>query len=108
MILKCIVENLNLGTFYDTELNSEGDGPTRGLLRDYESSDGPSFEALVASSGTMGAKCLLMVLMTPHSPHLGTSPAHSVSLSASPTTAHLTSPQLYLDINTAAKQILQL
>ena len=62
----------------------------------------------VASSGSMGAKCLLMVLMTPHSPHLGTSPAHSVSLSASPTTAHLTSPQLYLDINTAAKQILQL
>ena len=37
----------------------------------------------------MGAKCLLMVLMTPHSPHLGTSPVHSVSLSASPTTATL-------------------
>ena len=34
---------MNLGTFYDTELNSEGEG----LLRDYESSDGPSFEALV-------------------------------------------------------------
>ena len=39
--------NLNLGTFYDTELNSEGEGPSRGLLRDYESSDGPSFQALV-------------------------------------------------------------
>ena len=37
----------------------------------------------------MGAKCLLMELMTPHSPHLGTPPAHSVSLSASPTTATL-------------------
>ena len=36
--------NLNLGTFYDTELNSEGEGPSRGLLRDYESSDGPSFQ----------------------------------------------------------------
>ena len=46
----------------------------------------------VASSGSMGAKCLLMVLMTPHSPHLGTSPAHSVSLSASPTTATLDQP----------------
>ena len=40
--------NLNLGTFYDTELNSEGEGPSRGLLRDYESSDGPSFEALIS------------------------------------------------------------
>ena len=39
--------NLNLGTFYDTELNSEGEDSSRGLLRDYESSDGPSFEALV-------------------------------------------------------------
>ena len=87
---------------------NQGEGPSRGLLRDYEPSDGPPFEALVASSGTMGAKCLLMVLMTPHSPHLGTSPAHSVSLSASPTTPHLTSPQLYPDINTPAKQILQL
>ena len=35
-------------TFYDTELNSEGEGPSRGLLRDYEFSDGPSFQALVA------------------------------------------------------------
>ena len=33
-------------TFYDTELNSEEEGPSRGLLRDYEPSDGPSFEAL--------------------------------------------------------------
>ena len=41
--------NLNLGTFYDTELNSEGEGPSRGLLRDYESSDVPSFEALLHS-----------------------------------------------------------
>ena len=39
--------NLNLGTFYDTELNSEGEDSSRGLLRDYESMDGPSFEALV-------------------------------------------------------------
>ena len=31
----------------DTELNSEGEGPSRGLLRDYESSDGPSFQALL-------------------------------------------------------------
>ena len=37
-----------LRTFYDTELNSEGEGPSRGLLRDYEFSDGPSFQALVA------------------------------------------------------------
>ena len=41
--------NLNLRTFYDTELISEGEGPSRGLLRDYESSDGPSFQALVQS-----------------------------------------------------------
>ena len=45
------VLNLNLGTFYDTELNSEGEGPSRGLLRDYESSDGPSFQALVSNNG---------------------------------------------------------
>ena len=32
--------NLNLRTFYDTELNSEGEGPSRGLLRAYEPSDG--------------------------------------------------------------------
>ena len=37
---------LNLGTFYDTELNGEGEGPSRGFLRDYKSSDGPSFQAL--------------------------------------------------------------
>ena len=36
----------NSVSFYDTELNSEGEGPNRGLLRDYESSDGPSFQAL--------------------------------------------------------------
>ena len=41
--------NLSLEIFYDTELNSAEEGPNRGLLRDYESSDGPSFEALVES-----------------------------------------------------------
>ena len=41
--------NLSLKIFYDTELNSAEEGPNRGLLRDYESSDGPSFEALVES-----------------------------------------------------------
>ena len=38
---------MNLGTFYDIELSGGGEGSSKGLLRYYESSDGPSFEALV-------------------------------------------------------------
>ena len=53
--------NLNLGTFYDTKLNSEGEGPSRGLLRDYESSDGPSFQALVAVYLTSRSRVLASI-----------------------------------------------
>ena len=45
-----MISQLSRATFYDTELNSEGEGPSRGLLNDYESSDGPSFQALPATS----------------------------------------------------------
>ena len=56
--------NLSLEIFYDTELNSAEEGPNRGLLRDYESSDGPSFQAVAdtpqppaASQGSPHEKC---------------------------------------------------
>ena len=49
-LAQCLIaRHSNLGTFYGTELNSEGEGPSRGLLRDYESSDGPSFQALLGT-----------------------------------------------------------
>ena len=35
-----------------TAISQPGEGPSRGLLRDYEPSDGPSFQALLLTEQT--------------------------------------------------------